>query len=90
MGPATGRGWRRSGHLNPTVEVIVEESVSEIERADEDGDERTLVEEEVEVLDEDDDDEGDDGGSGEEEKAGEAGLQRKRTIRVVIRSRAFL
>lgn len=75
------RGWKRSGHLNPTVEDIIEESVSELERADEDGDERTLVEEEVAKEIEITDDEG---------SADEAGLKRKRTIRVIIRSRAFL
>lgn len=72
----------RSGHLNPTVEDIVEESVSELERADEDGDERTLVEEEVEITDDEYD--------GHEDKGGDDTIKRKRTIRVVIRSRAFL
>ena len=73
----------RSGHLNPTVEDIVEESVSELERADEDGDERTLVdEEEVEITDDECDD--------EKEGGGNDTMKRKRTIRVVIRSRAFL
>lgn len=75
------RGWKRSGHLNPTVEDIVEES--ENERADDDGDERTLVDEEVvkeiEITDEE--------SSDVDEKGA---LKRKRTIRVIIRSRAFL
>ncbi|KAL5429756.1 hypothetical protein PMIN04_000137 [Paraphaeosphaeria minitans] len=70
------RGGKRSGHLNPTVEDIVEES--ELERADEDGDERTLVDEqvekEIEITDVDE----------------KGGLRRKRTIRIIIRSRAFL
>lgn len=74
------RGWKRSGHLNPTVEDIVEES--ELSK-DEDGDERTLVDEEVEKEIEITDDEGSD----IDEKGG---LKRKRTIRVIIRSRAFL
>jgi hypothetical protein len=80
-GGTSVRGWKRSGHRNPTVEDIVEES--EPERADEDGDERTLVNEEVEKELEITDDECSDS----DEKGGPT---RKRTIRVIIRSRAFL
>ena len=77
------RGWKRSGHLNPTVEDIAEEE-SEHGGVDDDGDERTLVDEEVvkeiEVTDGE--------GSDVDEKG--VPLKRKRTIRVIIRSRAFL
>jgi len=76
-------GWRRSGHLNPTVEEEIVER--EDEDGDYDGDERTLVDEVIEKVVEATDDEY----SGEE-KEDAFGVKRKRTIRVIIRSRAFL
>lgn len=76
---------KRSRFLN-TTPIIIEEAPEEAE-AEAEEDEQTLVDDEVtkeiEVTDSEDDGVGtgnDDGG----------GLKRKRTIRVVIRSRAFL
>lgn len=83
MSEHAGPRWRRSQQqpLNPTVE----------EDEEEDGDEATLVDEkellkEIEISD----DEGSDSAEDEKGNADACGVKRKRTIRVVIRSRAFL
>ena len=80
-----GGRWKRSGHLNPTVEDVIVEEQEEVSclreqliREDEDG-ERTLVETGWGKE-----------SSGESSSAEEGGITRKRTIRVIIRSRAFL
>ncbi|KAF2677463.1 hypothetical protein K458DRAFT_481368 [Lentithecium fluviatile CBS 122367] len=96
VGGASERGWR-PGHLNPTVEEeededveyrVVDVSASAV------GDDDTLVGGEyykdVEVTDSEDGS-GLEGSEGEGGNGGkECGVKRKRTIRVVIRSRAFL
>jgi len=92
VGGASERGWK-PGHLNPTIEECVDEVVEldvDIE-AGQIADDDTLIGagecyyKDVEVSD----------SEGEERETDkielkEGGLRRKRTIRVIIRSRAFL
>lgn len=76
MGGTSGAGAWRSGHLNPTVE----------EEAGDEDDQTLVVEESVKEIEITDDE---DSGVEDVDKDG-CGLKRKRTIRIVIRSRAFL
>jgi hypothetical protein len=90
----------RPGHLNPTVEEEVDIDLKEIfvgVHGGEATDDDTLVwgeyYKDIEVTDSEDggNDEELDGNGGAMGKDGsECGVKRKRTIRVVIRSRAFL
>jgi myosin protein heavy chain len=92
VGGASERGWK-PGHLNPTIEEHIDEVVEFDVDAAEIADDDTLVGagecyykdvevSESEIGDEERENEGEDGGG--------CGIKRKRTIRVIIRSRAFL
>jgi myosin heavy chain 9/10/11/14 len=70
--------WGSRSLLNPTVEIENEDVVGDEETL---VDDETLKEVDIEITDDEDDSDGLEKGTG---------LKRKRTIRVIIRSRAFL